>query len=268
VSFSSYAQRLVDGDDNGDEDVFVRDFTTDTTSLASVANHGGVGNDTSDFSSISADGTRVAFKSEATDLVGGLDTHGRLQAYVRDLAMEVTLPVSVSSDGGLAEFGVQYVGTYQPRLSADGHHVAFESYSDDLVPGVGFPSGVFVRDLDAGVTVAADLDVEGVREGAHRNLYGISGNGDRVVFRSTSPDLVTRWPVIEHDYDWDMYVHDIGSAVTVWASVAHGRTQPDKPVYYAAISDDGHWIAFSTTSSSFSPDDHNRGDDVYLRRLP
>jgi hypothetical protein len=181
--------------------------------------------------------------------------------------MEVTLPVSVSSEGGLAEFGVEGLGTYQPRLSADGHHVAFESYSDDLVPGVGFPPGVFARDLDAGVTVAADLDVEGVREST-RSVWGISGNGDRVVFRSISADLVTRWPVIEHDLDWDMYVHDIGSAVTVWASVARNRIEPDKPVYYAAISDDGHWIAFSTTSSSFSPDDHNRGDDVYLRRLP
>jgi hypothetical protein len=220
-------------------------------------------------SSISGDGTRVAFRSYA-HLVAGMPTDGtELQAYVRDLEAGVTLPVSVSVDGGLAALGVGPLGGYQPRISDDGHHVAFTSSSPDIVPGVGSPTGVFVRDLDAGVTVAGDLNVEGVREGVHRNLWGLSGNGDRVVFQSTSSDLVTRWPDIEDPTsDWDMYVHDISSAVTVWASVAPGRVEPDKPVYYAAISADGHWVAFSTASSSFSPDDHNRGDDVYVRRLP
>ena len=65
VAFWSGANNLVPGDDNGVNDVFVRDLRTKTTVRASVDMGGDDGNGESFFPSISADGRYVAFASAA-----------------------------------------------------------------------------------------------------------------------------------------------------------------------------------------------------------
>ena len=77
---------------------------------------------------ISADGSRVAFKSFATNLVDG-DLNEEQDVFLRDLVRGTTERVSVASDGVQGN-------TYssQPALSADGKHLAFFSSADNLVP--------------------------------------------------------------------------------------------------------------------------------------
>ena len=67
VAFGSIATNLVAGDGNGVFDVFTRTGTT--TTRVSVNSAGGQANIDSDLPAISLDGTRVAFRSAATDLV-------------------------------------------------------------------------------------------------------------------------------------------------------------------------------------------------------
>ena len=67
VAFGSIATNLVAGDGNGVFDVFTR--TATTTTRVSVNSAGGQANIDSDLPAISLDGTRVAFRSAATDLV-------------------------------------------------------------------------------------------------------------------------------------------------------------------------------------------------------
>jgi hypothetical protein len=68
VAFVSAATNLVDGDDDGDDDVFVRDRQTARTTRASVAASGAEANAASGVPVIAADGHRVAFESMATNL--------------------------------------------------------------------------------------------------------------------------------------------------------------------------------------------------------
>ncbi len=83
VAYGSSATNLVTGDTNGQRDIFVFDRLTGTTERVSVATGGTEADDGSDEMSVSADGTFVAFGSDATNLVGD-DTNGFEDVFVRD----------------------------------------------------------------------------------------------------------------------------------------------------------------------------------------
>ena len=84
VTFASTASNLVAGDTNENYDVFVRDTLAKTTARVSVDSAGNEGNNESFESSISADGPRVVFSSEATNLVPA-DTNNSLDVFVSDI---------------------------------------------------------------------------------------------------------------------------------------------------------------------------------------
>ena len=129
VAFHSSASNLVAGDANGSQDVFVRDLQSGTTTLVSVADGGGAGNNSSYYPSISADGRYVAFWSYASNLVAG-DTNNRPDVFMRDVQSDTTTLVSVADGGGAGNFD-----SYYPSISADGRYVAFWSYASNLVAG-------------------------------------------------------------------------------------------------------------------------------------
>jgi Tol biopolymer transport system component len=84
VAFRSQADNLVQGDTNGQSDVFVYDLTQNTTVRVSVGAGGVEGNNGSFIPSISSGGGAVAFESFATNLVEG-DTNGHEDVFVRVL---------------------------------------------------------------------------------------------------------------------------------------------------------------------------------------
>ncbi|UNU18018.1 calcium-binding protein [Microcoleus vaginatus PCC 9802] len=84
VAFASSASNLVPGDTNNYGDIFVRDTLTNTTTRVSVDSAGNQGNNSSFDPSISADGRRVAFDSEASNLVPG-DTNNTFDVFVSDI---------------------------------------------------------------------------------------------------------------------------------------------------------------------------------------
>ena len=61
VAFSSIATNLVDGDTNGQQDVFLRDRKLGTTRRISLGPHGAQANNASFSASLSANGSRVVF---------------------------------------------------------------------------------------------------------------------------------------------------------------------------------------------------------------
>ena len=144
VLFTSTASILLPGDSNGKTNVFVRDRTTNVTTLVSVALGGTQTNGDSRYPAISADGHYVAFNSLASNLVAG-DTFGTSDVFVRDLEAGVTTRVSIASDGAPANGDPGSI--YLSALSADGRYVAFDSDASNLVAGdTNGTFDVFVRD--------------------------------------------------------------------------------------------------------------------------
>jgi Tol biopolymer transport system component len=153
VAFSSGASNLVPGDTNETVDCFVHNRDADgngifdepegiQTSRVSVASNGAQANDPGvQFSSISADGRFIAFRSRASNLVPG-DTNGAEDVFVHDQQTRQTTRVSVASDGSQANGG-----SGAASISADGRFVGFNSVASNLVAGdTNGDSDVFVHD--------------------------------------------------------------------------------------------------------------------------
>src|SRR5262249_42963813 len=146
VAFASAADNLVPGDTNGHVDVFVRDRVANTTTRVSLKTDGTEAGDDSFDPDISADGTRVAFTSNAV-LDPAHEVYDTTSVYVGDLAAGTTTLVSRQSDPGTFDANDDSVG---PSISADGTHVAFVTSATNLAPSIidgNAKPDVYVRDL-------------------------------------------------------------------------------------------------------------------------
>jgi Tol biopolymer transport system component len=259
VAFESYASDLVPGDGNGVIDVFVRDVVARTTARASVDTNGGDGNDWSWSASISANGRFVAFQSLATDLVSN-DGNGTYDVFVRDIAAGVTTRVSVDTAGGDANGA-----STSPSISADGRLVAFQSSASDLIAGDGGgKTDIFVRDLVAGTTARASVDVLGGDPESHSYSPSISANGRFVAFESDANDLVD---VFDGNLSRDIYVRDLGGGITIRASVDTLGGDSDNDSFNASIDGAGRSVAFESWATDLVAGDGNNTSDIFVRSL-
>jgi Tol biopolymer transport system component len=138
VVFTSNATDLVPGvtDGNNRADVFLFDREDGTTALVSHASTSSlnVANNESQDPGISADGSRVAFLSVATNLVPGqVDTNVNWDLFLYhrqtgDVRLASRAAASPSQAGNVTT-------SLLPRLSADGSFLAFTSQANNLVSG-------------------------------------------------------------------------------------------------------------------------------------
>jgi Tol biopolymer transport system component len=136
---------LVEGDTNGEFDIFVHDRISGETTRVSVASDGRQGNADYGAPAISADGRYVTFSSNASNLVEG-DTNGWSDVFVHDRMTGKTTLVSVSSDETQGNTDSNY-----SFISADGRYVVFLSGADLLVKGdTNGVLDIFVRYLGTG----------------------------------------------------------------------------------------------------------------------
>jgi Tol biopolymer transport system component len=187
VAFESVASNLVPSDGNEASDVFVRDLQTGSTVRASVGAGAVEGLGDSTFPAISADGRFVAFLSDAPNLVAG-DTNGKVDVFVRDLALGTTARASVSTGGAQADDI-----SLEPSVSADGRWIAFASYATTLVPGdTNGPlrADAFLRDLQSGATTRVNLALSNGQDDGGVGACEISADGRNVVFDSSGENLV------------------------------------------------------------------------------
>jgi Tol biopolymer transport system component len=180
VAFASHSDDLVSGDTNGRRDVFVRDLVTGTVRLVSVGLDGRSAAGDSWWPRISGDGRRVAFVSDATNLVAGAGSRV-LAVYVRDLVDGSTQLVS-ARNGTSQKPSRDAVG---PRINADGQWVLFESAAPELAPGeTGSFSRLYLRHLPTRRTVLVSGNrsyFPGIPGGV-----SLSADGRRVAFVSQS----------------------------------------------------------------------------------
>src|SRR5262249_31331609 len=145
IAFQSYATNLDPDSNDSVEDVFVRDVVTHSTVLVSRATGaaGAVGDGDSLAPSISADGRYVAFESLAKNL--DPDSNDAFSdIFVRDMVANTTTLVSrATGAAGAAGDG----DSDEASISADGHHVSFQSFAKNLSADDGdFINDIFVRD--------------------------------------------------------------------------------------------------------------------------
>jgi Tol biopolymer transport system component len=234
-------------DDNGAQDVFLRDRVAGSTRRVSVSAVGHEARGTSRNPTISGDGRIAAYVSNATNLTGGPDADS-LHSAVYLVRLD-TGDVNRASTAGLA---------YGPRLSNDGRSVTFTTCTAvapaaQESPG-GSMCGVFVRDIATGVTNC--ISCSSLERAAEPHL---SGDGRLVVFTRISRDAPgsPRADVVLHDR-----TSLVTSVITRRANANSGRPR---------ISGDGRFIVFQSQASNLecepcpsSVADRNLLSDIYL----
>ncbi len=258
VAFYSEATNLVANDSNAASDVFVRDRSGGRTERVSVDSAGGQANGASARPSISRNGQRVAFESDAADLVAG-DNNGDADVFVRDRGDDETTRVSVSLVGGNPN---NHSGG--ASISRNGRFVAFESYATNLVAGdTNGVADVFVRDLESGTTARVSLRSNGAQGDTASYDPAISGSGRYVVFESEATNLVRG----DVNGDSDIFVHDRRTGRTRRASIRSDGRAVNGDSSDPAISGNGSRVAFVSVSSHLVGRDTNRVSDVFVRDL-
>jgi outer membrane protein assembly factor BamB len=265
VAFRSYKTDLVPGDTNGspccNADIFVRDRQTETTERVSVDSSGNEANGDNAYSSISTDGRYVAFSSSASNLVAG-DANAAYDVFVRDRQAGTTERVSVDSSGNEASGS----GSFNSTISGNGRHVAFASYSTNLVTGdTNGKSDVFVHDRQAGATERVSVDSAGNEIDKTSLLPAISGNGSRIAFESRTEELDDEFNLVTTDIDILVRAREAGT--TEPASVDSSGNEADGLSNAPAVSANGGFVAFQSSGSNLVAGDTNGVPDVFVHEL-
>ncbi|WP_206756009.1 DUF4347 domain-containing protein, partial [Phormidium sp. FACHB-592] len=266
LAFSSSGSNIVANDANNAQDIFVRDLQTGTTGLVSANSNGtGTGNAPSYISEISGNGRYVTFISEASDLVAN-DNNNTSDVFVRDLVTNTTTLVSVNSSGTGGGNASTTIGSL--RISSDGRYVTFTSSASNLVANdSNSQADVFRRDLITGTTTLVSVTSTGTGSGnGTASIPSMTRDGRYVVFASTASNLVTN---DTNGTTQDVFRWDSITGVTTLVSANSSGTGSGNGFSGEAnvrISDDGRYIAFTSTASNLVANDINGSfQDVFVR---
>lgn len=262
VAFESFANNLIAVDQNGNTDIFLRDLTTNTTTILSVDSSGVGTNNESREPAISADGRLVAFMSFASNLVPN-DTLDP-DIFVRDWAAGTTTIVSVATGGvqvagNLAEQG--------PEISPDGRYVTFVSTAqlDPLDNQVSQLNDIYLHDratsttqlISVGTSPSGPVAADGESSGPSVSTDGLS-----VSFESTATNLV----VDDSEGQRDIFVRFLANNTTTRMSQNASGIGGNGTSSRASISTDGRYVAFTSSADNLLGTGNDTGGfiDVFI----
>lgn len=218
------------------------------TDLASRADGAGAGGDApSTTPTISADGCRVAFASDA-DNFSDIDGKGT-DVFVRDMCANPQRTILVDRASASKGGGAANRDSWDPAISPDGRYVAFTSTASNIVTGDdGSDADVYLRDLVAETTdLVSSADANGDAGEAT-----VSDGGASVAFSSDAPAASLVDGAVDGNGSSDVFVRDTASGATTLVS----RTSAATPTAAngssgaASISSEGTKIAFGSAASN------------------
>ncbi|MCP3386886.1 VCBS domain-containing protein [Bradyrhizobium sp. CCGUVB4N] len=262
LAFSSASDNLAPGDTNQAWDVFVKDLTTGAITRVSTS---AVGAQADGFQStnpvFSPDGTKVAFYSDADNLVPG-DTDHMRDIFVKDLTTGATTLVGPSPyNGGDGTNGGDQNGyTYAPSFSPDGTKIVFGSTT-----GFGQGNDIYIKDLATGATTLVSDSASGVRGNGGSYDPVFSPDGTKVAFYTFADNLV---PGSSNIGIGNIVVKDLTTGVVTLVSAdAGGAPQNNGEAQKPVFSPDGTKIAFYSAAQNLVPGVGYYGDEVYVKDL-
>src|SRR3954466_5460050 len=261
VAFSSLAHNLVPQPVDATGlccDIFVSHLATGHITLGDPMLTGGGASD-SFLPVLSATGRYLAFASWGCGIAKHIECLDESNVYELDLKTSTMSLVSRAYSGTVG-FGCGA----NPAISADGTKVAFISDGDNLVPhDTNGAYDVFLRDMTTGVPERVSVTSKGAQTNGGLGRVTMSGDARYVVFQSDA------WNIVPDDENGvsDIFVHDDRTGKTFRTSVSSAGVEADSYSANAAISADGHLVAFESDASNLAGNDKNLTTDIYGRTL-
>ena len=256
VTFASFATNLVEGDTNGQRDVFVWDRTNDQVEIVSRGPGGQQSNGDSFDAVISADGNWLAFASRATNLAA--DTNGDIAdifLYSRQTA-ELEL-VSRSSGDVQSE-----TDSLRPDINANGRYITFDTAGPLASGATSTHTQIFQRDSWRGSTALISQTPVGDPGNASSMDAQMSADGQRVVFVSMATNF-SEFTIAGKD----SFLKDTAANSLQLLSESEVGEAGDGTSYFPSISGDGQVAAFHSNASNLVSGASPNFADVILRDL-
>jgi Tol biopolymer transport system component len=278
VAFSSTADDLVPGDNNGKQDVFVHDLQAGTNVLASASVNGTPGNNSSYAPVIFSGGRYLLFKSRALNLTpNSLGANENL--FLRDLQLRtnwVLTRFGVSSaawtpDGNYVAFVGNLSTGPGPRLyvwDTQAKAIVFTNAPNSL----NYTSSIAIRDDGRMIAysltntlvvvdrIAGTKTIIGPRDSVDQGRMEFSADGRFLVFGSSLPQSAS-----DTNNTYDVFLYDFQSNTKTLLSRSldqsgAGNAWSDSP----SISGDGSFIAFRSVASNLVPGVTSGLPELYL----
>jgi Tol biopolymer transport system component len=253
--------------------IFLHDFGSGATKLISSSSLGSDAATSSDFATVSSDGSRVAFISAATNLVGAA-SNGKLQVYVKNVATGETKLASSTSGGtqGNNDSALITVSTVNQgedaTISSDGTYVAFTSRATNLVTGGNGQQHVYRKNMTTGdVQIVSEVETAPAvwtQGNGTSNAPSISADGRYVAFVSKSTNLVTPATDVGAQH---IFVRDMVTGTVQLASVNSAGVRGTGASWAPLVSNDGTVLAFSSDANNLVASDSNGVRDAFLHML-
>ena len=234
MAFVSDSSILVPGDTNCASDVFVQDLLTGDIQRISESSEGvesdtdaGIGGSIGAVAFWSPDGQWIAFWSNATTLVPGIDDSTNYHLYIKRISDGALYQVDTNEEGESANASDGYYAYWSP----DSSKIAFKSAATNLIPGDDFALPAFyVKDLASGSVTRVSEGTNGEQADywvgepptgftSHRQFW--SADGSLVAFISGSDALVPG----DTNGRGDVFVKNLGTGVLTRASVDENGDQ-------------------------------------------
>ncbi len=254
VAFLSRATTLVESDRNGFADVFVRDRANGTTRRVSVSSPGVEANGHSCACALSPDGTFVAFRSRASNLVPD-DKNNAGDVFLHELATGTTMRVNLLA-GGVETHG-DVTSPCSVFVSTGGRRVLFATDARELAVIPEWNDWVtyfYERGVDGLTRVDGTFD--GVPVAHDAVLHGFTADGRRCLL-SPEGALYGRPGVPT------LFVGDVTAATLECVNDTGMREEPDRAAYESVISADGQVVAWVTSATTLV-EDYPPGSNVYV----
>jgi Tol biopolymer transport system component len=224
---------------------------------ASIGHNCSAPNHESSEGGISDDGNLIVFQTDATNVVPG-DTNETSDIFLVNRSNGEIRRLSVNEQG---EQTLVSEPSIRPRISGDGSTVVFQSFSTVLVPDdTNGATDVFVVDLAAGKIDTPARNAAGVIGDAGSDEPALSPDGNFIVFRSASTNLVPN----DTNGIADIFIRDRMNNTIERVSVATGGIEANGISSQPAVSPDGRFVVFASDATNLVPDDTNNVTDVFL----
>lgn len=218
------------------------------------------GNNTSEDPIVSADGRWVAFRSDASNLVGGYTVQAT-NIYVKDRETGAVERVSLSTAGVEPNDSC-----FDPAISGNGRFVSFSSYATNLVAGdTNAQLDIFLYDRDTDTLERVSVSSTGVEADAGSGFSAVSYDGRYVSFQSDATNLVAG----DTNGARDVFVRDrqAGETIRVSTDASGNETLAGTYSSNAKVAGVGPWVLFSSTASNLVAGDTNGAEDLFAKNL-
>lgn len=276
VAFTSWAINLVANDNNGAQDVFVRDLQNGITTIASV-NTGGVfsGNGSSGALGISANGRHVLLRSKAQNHASASYTAGTENLFLRDRQTGTTATLttggwtscSMTPDGLFVAF-IGVIPSATAKLYVWNSQMAARVYTNSatsLATASINSSGQYLAYLAGSPATLSAADriansnwvVSAGAFSAHPGLR-FSGDGHLLTYATSAANVAADTNGIQDVYVYDLLSRSnflVGRSYNLLGSLNGVSDSPD-------ISADGRFIAYRSFASNTVPGDLNNAPDL------